>query len=96
MTKIEICRKITGLNQPHQKTIIYSVVDEEDEGIRYGTSVKCIETDTEAVARRLTDNADRIDAAVDYLADRSLSGRSIRRGTSRISRRWSAGGASRN
>lgn len=68
MTKIEICRKITGLNQPHQKTIIYSVVDEEDEGIRYGTSVKCIETDTEAVARRLTDNADRIDAAVDYLA----------------------------
>ena len=73
MTKIEVCRKITGLNKPHQRTIIYSIVDEDDDGPRYGTSIKCVETGTEAVARRLTDDRERIESAADFLASYGIS-----------------------
>ena len=73
MTKTEICRKVTKLNKPGQRTVIYSIVDEEDSGVRYGTSIRCEETGTETVARRLTNDRARIESAADFLATYGIS-----------------------
>lgn len=67
MTKTEMCRKVTGLNGG-QRTLVYSLIDEEVETARYGVSILFEESADEKEIRRLSNDRERIEKLIDLLA----------------------------
>ncbi len=65
MQKIEMCRKITGLGQAGQCTLVYSVIEDSPD---FGISIQITEIEEEETVLNITRNETEIKELCDMLA----------------------------